>query len=116
MRTTRLGAAAGRPRRMGASARKICGSVRAQRDRPGAAREFTYLAEAPLPHDPNLTLPLPIPALEPPLALHQRIALSFHEVHAERRHRWSHYISWNMSPLLLFELVPKDGGQFDQIG
>ncbi|KAH9062492.1 hypothetical protein EDB83DRAFT_2675282 [Lactarius deliciosus] len=38
--------------------------------------EFTYPVEAPLPHDPNLTLPLPIPALEPSLALHQRSAPS----------------------------------------
>ncbi|KAH9058961.1 hypothetical protein EDB83DRAFT_1017132 [Lactarius deliciosus] len=76
---------AGRSRRVGAGARRICDSAHAQRDRyvpsvfmhsfslefsdrPGAAREFTYPAEAPLPHDPNLTLPLPIPALEPSLA------------------------------------------------
>ncbi|KAH9015553.1 hypothetical protein EDB84DRAFT_774199 [Lactarius hengduanensis] len=60
--------------RLGAR-KRVCGSARAHRnwyvpsvsmrpfslqlpDRPGATRGFTYPAEAPPPHDPNVTLPL----------------------------------------------------------
>ncbi|KAH9158881.1 hypothetical protein EDB89DRAFT_1917250 [Lactarius sanguifluus] len=57
-----------------------------------------------------------VPAHEYPFVLRQRTRPPSYRVQAERERRRSRYISWNAFPLLLFELVPKGGGQVDQVG
>ncbi|KAH8977791.1 hypothetical protein EDB86DRAFT_3091422 [Lactarius hatsudake] len=137
-KTQELGAAVGRSRRTCAGARqRASSSVRAQQDQyvpsvsslkfseiPGA-RECTCPAKTRLHYDPNAALPLRanaapplrglVPAHEYPFVLHQRTRPPSHRIQAERERRRSRYISWNAYALLLFELVPKDGGQVDQV-
>ncbi|KAH8979672.1 hypothetical protein EDB86DRAFT_2835780 [Lactarius hatsudake] len=98
-------------------------STRSFSEIPGA-RECTCPAKTRLHYDPNAALPLRanaapplrglVPAHEYPFVLHQRTRPPSHRIQAERERRRSRYISWNAYALLLFELVPKDGGQVDQ--
>ncbi|KAH9062504.1 hypothetical protein EDB83DRAFT_2315381 [Lactarius deliciosus] len=86
IRTTRLGAAAGLSRKTCTGVRQRAGdSVRARRDQPGAAREYTCLAEAHLHYDPNVTLSFASSRITFGTALSHSSAFSWRTSRAGRR-------------------------------
>ncbi|KAH9166173.1 hypothetical protein EDB89DRAFT_1910884 [Lactarius sanguifluus] len=131
LRLTQLGAAVGRSRRTCAGV-GVSSSVRAQQDqyvpsvssnsRKDLARENAHARPKRvwrrLHYNPNATLSLRrlVPAHDYPLVLRQRTLPPSHRVQAERERRRSRYITWNAFLPLLFKLVPKGGGQVDQVG